>query len=116
MRRAVDGEDLAALPRHPKWLNQDSDAITEAPSDEELPPRRSTEPESKPAMRLSKAELAEARALYEAQGAAAPTLEDEALLEPPSSEPSQATPDDTKPASSTQTFPHRPLADANDAP
>jgi creatinine amidohydrolase len=115
MRRAVDGEDLASLPRHPSWLNEDSSAITEAPSQQELPPRK-TEPESKPAMRLSKAQLEEARAQYEAKAASAPTLEDEILEESGASETSESPAADTKPASSTKTFPHRPLADASDAP
>jgi creatinine amidohydrolase len=106
MRRAVDGEDLAVLPRHPTWLNEDSEAITEAPSQQELPPRRKNEPESKPAMRISKSELAEARAQYQAQGA--PAAAEEAPSEPPA-----AASDDTKPASSTKTFSKRELKDGD---
>jgi len=105
MRRAIDGEDISQLPRHPTWLNDDEDSITEAPGEDELPSHRVPEVDSKPEMYISRREMAEARARL--QGQVGPRPEGDvqpAEVTPPADSPSS---DDTKPASSTATFHHR---------
>ena len=61
--RALNGEDLSELPRHPAWSNPPEDeaaAVTEAPGEDELPPPGEPYIDTKPAMYISGEELADA--------------------------------------------------------
>jgi creatinine amidohydrolase len=66
MLRAVEGEDLSALPRHPSWKDE-PESISEAPRDDELPNSSAGEADSKPAMYISRREISEARDYVRAQ-------------------------------------------------
>jgi creatinine amidohydrolase len=103
MRRAMNGEDLAALPRHPTWLDE-PDAITEAPRENELPPKRhKPEIDSKPAMYIPREQLAEARELVQAQqGVQALPVADAEPIELPAELP-RNDPNKTQPSARNQT-------------
>jgi hypothetical protein len=58
IQRAMEGEDLSVLPRHPTWLDE-PDTITEAPGVDELPHRRT--PDSKPELYIARDQIEEAR-------------------------------------------------------
>ncbi len=62
IHRAMDGEDLSGLRRHPVWLDEgEPDSITEAPGDDELPPRDPVH-DSRPEMFISREQIEQARA------------------------------------------------------
>jgi len=60
IKRAIAGEDLSGLPRHPRWVSDDESLISDAPPEEEL---RAAGPfiESKPAMQFSADAVRKAR-------------------------------------------------------
>lgn len=64
IRQAMEGADLSELPRHPEWLvsDQESETVTEAPSEDELRVQHDPEIDSKPEMFIPKEKLAKARA------------------------------------------------------
>ncbi len=69
IRRAMDGEDLSKLPRHPDRWEEAEEAvrITEAPLGGELAPASEPQVESKPAMAFSAEQVAQVVAALEAQ-------------------------------------------------
>lgn len=91
MLRAVEGEDLSALDRHPAWKDE-PEAISEAPREEELPSGVSGEADSKPAMYISRREISAARDYVRAQQeeseADSEESEDQALMDAADTRPS----------------------------
>lgn len=69
IQRAMGGEDLSKLPRHPdRWGDAEEAArITEAPLGDELPPTSEAHIESKPAMAFSAEQVAQIAAALEEQ-------------------------------------------------
>lgn len=101
MRRAMNGEDLAQLPRHPTWRDE-PEAITEAPREEELPVlHHKPDVDSKPAMHFSRESLEQAREKVRAHRAAqAAEPISEIIIEP-----AEATPETTRSGDAEKTQP-----------
>jgi hypothetical protein len=106
IRRAMDGEDLSRLPRHPTWVTNDAEpeSVSEAPREGELEAARDPFIDSKPAMRIPRDKLAKIHAEAMAAQAANMDSAGEAM-------PSQGSTDEeaeaTRPSSSSRTPPHR---------
>ncbi len=107
IRRAMDGEDLSRLPRHPVWLSdsEEPESVSEAPREGELAAARDPFVDSKPAMLISREQLAQIRA--EALGAGASSEE-----AAPASGSADMDAEATRPSSSSRTPPHSPPPDA----
>mgnify|MGYP000178212723 CR=1 FL=1 len=105
IRRAMDGEDLSSLPRHPKWLAEEAEAlgISEAPH-LELPADHSPTVDSKPVMFIPQNKLDELAAQREADEDEEDLEDTEVDLSPPAeSKPAQE--QATPPSSAFETKP-----------
>jgi creatinine amidohydrolase len=115
IRRAMDGEDLSHLPRHPAWLSNDAeaDSVSEAPREGELEAARDPFIDSKPAMMIPRDKLAKLHAEAMAAQAGAEVDTDEGHS--PTQGDSDAGAEATRPSSTSRTPPHPSTPDVNES-